>query len=490
MNRLKDTIWNKRLPTIVGSLFLIISLITIGWLSKNAIFFGSRAAVSNIPRNVQISNITDTTFTVSYITDDKVLGTVHYGTDQILTNVSLDDRDQQLGKTTPHWVHYVTVKALAPSTTYHFVITSADTNFPKDAAPYTITTASVKAAPPSQQQPLHGSIIRDDGSIPMEALAYVSSDTSQLISVLVSVDGSYTIPLATLRTKNLTDFVSLQPTTPLHLLLIDPKMQSEVSLLPSQANPIPQVILSKNYDFTVNTTPLSPSPTASEAATISGFPTTQGATSTVPQILSPEKEAKLTDQQPLFKGKAVPHATVEITIQSTQEITTTIQADSTGNWQYRPTVALTPGQHMITMKTRDSSGGFKTITRAFTVFAQGSQFTEPSISPSVTGTPAPSASATPTPTKKPFSTPTKTPTPTPTKIPTPTVFKTLSTTPTRMPTPTTLVTATPTLKPSVLTASPTKPPIPESGSSSLVLSIVGIVSTVGIGALLFFFTAL
>jgi len=83
---------------------------------------------------------------------------------------------------------------------------------------------------------------------------------------------------------------------------------------------------------------------------------------------------------------------------------------------------LAPGNHILTILTKGVDGAMQTITQSFTVYAAGSQFTEPSVSPIIsvapTATPTipvtPPAPASPTPTiviVSPTATPTATITP-------------------------------------------------------------------------------
>src|SRR5882724_51004 len=444
MNIVANNLLNKRLPSVVGLFFLVLSVTTIGWLSRNAILTGSKAAVSNIPKNVQISNISDLSFTVSYVTYDSVVGSVNYGKSQQTDQIALDDRDQETGNPAPHFVHHITLRHLDAATKYYFTLTSGDKNFSNNNTPYTVTTAPVLSDQAPVQAPVTGNVTLVDGSIPTEAIAYVSTDTSQLLSTLGATDGSYRLPLDTLRKKELNAFASLLPDITLHLLIVNQTAQSHVSLLRNQTENVPMITLSKEYDFAVSDLPLSPSPTASDSAsetiTPAAFPTSDEPTSTTPQIINPQDGESFKDPKPVFKGTAAPDAEVDIIIHSSEAISASVQTDSNGNWQYRPTTALTPGNHTITISTTDAQGFIKTITQSFVVYAEGSQFTEPSLSPaaSPTKTPTPTAKATPTSTPKPTTKPTATPTPT-TKV-TPTV--TVTTTPTTLATPT--LTKTPT----------------------------------------------
>jgi hypothetical protein len=482
MNIASHRILNKRFPSFVGFFFLLMAIGTIMWLSRNTILFGTKAATDNVPKDVRITNVTDTAFTVSYITDDNVLGSIKLGKSGQTDQVILDTRDISDGISKEYTVHYITARNLSPATEYTFTITSGSENFSNNATPYEVTTATKLTDQLSdltggeiESSTLTGKVILDDGTTPSEALVYVSSSDSQFFSTLVKPDGTYSLELTKLRNKTLSDLISLDLDSVLTMQVVNATKTSDISILYSQIDPVPLITLSKNYDFTLSDEPISSSPTASESATQdeeAEFPTTEQETSSTPQILTPDEEQEFKDQQPLFRGKAVPNETVTITINSEQTITATVTADNKGNWQYRPDVPLEPGTHTITMRTVDASGLMRVITQSFVVYAEGSQFTEPSVSPAT--------SATPTPTAKPTATPTAIPTntPAPTK---PGTTATATPSPTATPTPTKIAAA---------TISVTTPPIPVAGNTSLTLTILGIMAAIGIGALLFVFATL
>jgi hypothetical protein len=186
-----------------------------------------------------------------------------------------------------------------------------------------------------------------------------------------------------------------------------------------------------------------------------------------PQILVPIKDQAFDDRQPQFSGTALPNKTVDIVIQSTTTLKTTVKTDSSGNWAYRPQTPLTPGNHTITISTRDESGLLQTIIQSFVVHAEGSQFTE------VSGTPP-----TPSPT---ISLPTITPTTVPT-IPTglPTAIPTVVT-----PSPTLAISTTPIIiTGTTITIFPTVQPV----GNNLMLTSIGILTfAVIVSSMLFFF---
>ncbi len=463
MNNISKSILNKKLPPFTGLVLVLISLTTIFWLNRNVVLFGIKAAAGNEPKNIEISNVSDTSLTVSYTTDDKVPGTLAYATDQTLGKVGLDDRDQQTGTPTPYRSHHITLKSLEPGTKYLVSIVSGSEKFLNNSVPYTITTAPKFSGQPTSQTPLTGKVTLDDGSIPTEGIVYLTSDTSQLLSVPLKVDGSYLLPLNGILKKDLSSLDSFSSQTVLKLKILSSSLQSTVSLFANQTDPVPLIILSKNYDFTVSASPLDDS-IASGSATptivLTGLPSFEDATiASSPSILIPEADFKFKDQKPVFKGKALPNAVVQLSIHSSAEITTNVQADSLGNWEFRPVAPLDPGQHTIEVKSADNKGILQTITKSFTVYAEGSEFTEPSILPT-----------------KPI-TPTALPiTPSPTLNLTPTID------------PNSLLS--PTLSPTQATASPapTKPEIPKSGSDSTFAIAFFSMLSIAIGGILFFLT--
>lgn len=470
---------NKRLPSFLGFFFLLLAIGTITWLSRNAILFGTLAADDNTPKDVRVSNITDSSFTVSYVTDANVAGTLAVGTANQTNQVTLDDRDKKQNTPQEYTTHYITVTNLTPSTPYTFTITSGGETFQNGETPYQVTTGPPLTIESAANTIITGKVTHDNGTPATNVIVYVSAANSQVLSALTNNTGTYNLDLKTMRAANLTSLMALSAQSSLTVHIMDATKKSEASVLRGQANPIPLIVLSKNYDFAVSNEPLVPSPTATDSAELSGtpsvtpfsFPTTeQGEAGTAPQILTPQEKQQFIDQQPLFRGKALPNESVTITINSEHTVTATITADANGNWQFRPDEPLEPGTHTITIRTIDASGLMRSITQSFVVYAEGSQFTEPSVSPSAnpTNTPIPTATATPRATN----------TPTPTKT-------TATGTPGANPT----ATATPT-KAAAATISATTPPIPVTGNTSTILTIAGIISAVAIGALLLVFAAL
>lgn len=405
---------DRRFSKLLGLVVLILGVAATAALTITGITLFGHAAPTDNPENIRITNLTDTSFTVTYQTQASVIGSLSYGKDQLLGQVALDDRDQPSGTPTQHFLHSITVRTLLPQTKYYFSILSGKTTYLNNGILFTTTTGTQITTPPTTEEPLSGILAMPDGTKPQEALVYVTTDGGQTLSTLVKSTGLYVIPLNTIRTADLSSQLIFTKDTKLQLLAIgNDGSQSKAVLLAGQRNPVPIMILSNNYDFTLNTTPL-----ASTSALPVGFPqfaldTTVAAT---PEITTPKSGESFTDNQPLLQGQALPDATVNITIHS-DIITAQVTADKYGNWTYRPASPLSPGQHTITITTKDKYGILQTITKPFTIFWSGTEVAV-AATPSATPTFVPTAIPTKIPTPKPTATgvyPTQ-PVPTPTTV--------------------------------------------------------------------------
>lgn len=465
---MRNGLWDKRIPTLLGVVLIVIGITATSFLVQTGVITIGKAGPSETPENIRITNIADTSFTVSYTTQDSVLGSVSYGESMNLGNIAVDDRDQQSGNIKSYKIHYISVRNLKPSMKYYFTITSGQKTFSNNSNPFEVVTAKNINSPPSSQQPIVGKLILPDGTIPSESVVYLTTGSAQALSTLVKEDGSYIIPLNSLLNKDLTGYFSFSENSVIKMLITGTMHQSNVTVFAKQTNPVPIVTLSKDYDFTTNDFSPGSSEHSSASAQVS-FPSFSATSNSSkdPQILTPKEEEAFSDQQPLFKGVASPGATVKIIIHSPEEIQAQVKSDSAGKWIYRPDTKLSPGEHTIAITTQDKFGILKTITQSFTVYAEGTQVSQ-SATPSAT--PVITLTSTPTPSL------TLSLTPIPTFVLSPTPIPTTIPIPTSMPTPTQII------------APPTKGGLPPPGSSSAIIMGIGALAAMGTGAFLFFMT--
>ncbi len=442
--------WEKRIPTLLGILLITVSVGITTFFVNQGVIYKSNATSPQEPQNLRITNITDNSFTVSYVTNSQTVGSLNFGKNNTLGQNVSDDRDQ--GTLTNHTVHNITVTSLSPQTKYYFTIISGGQTYTNNGQLFEVTTGPLLSSP-DKQQTITGKVLLSNGNPPQEGVVYLTTENSDILSTLTKPDGSYSFSINLLRTKDLSSYYNFDQNTLIKMLAWGETSSSNVVFSFSQTQTIPTIILSKDYDFREGQVPL-----ASISAALENFPTFSTASASgsyKPAILSPKKGQEFTDQQPVFKGTALPNQNVEIIINSDQQIQTSIKSDSTGNWNFRPSAPLDPGTHTITILTKTASGILTTVTQSFVVYAAGQQ-----INPAV-----PSGTPTPTPTPVQIAVITSTPTPTPTLTPTPTEFIAVT-----------------------QTASPSASPLPPAGSPFIITAgILGIFIAL-IGGLLFLLT--
>ena len=122
---MKHKFLDKKIPTLIGILIIIVGIGLTTYLVKGDSIFELQASPRQNPENIKITNVTESSFTVSYSTDDSALGTLNYGENPAsLNNLVLDDRDQLTQKVSARNSHSITVKNLKEDTNYFFSITN------------------------------------------------------------------------------------------------------------------------------------------------------------------------------------------------------------------------------------------------------------------------------------------------------------------------------------------------------------------------------
>lgn len=254
---------------LFGFLLILIGTVITIFLVKNGSLFFISAGPGQDPKNVEITNVSDISFTLTYVTDDKIIGTLNYGTDPgNLDTVILDDRDQLSQSVNEYNTHSISVKNLEPDSVYYFTINSGDKTYPKNGSPYNIKTGALIEDQPSSKEPLSGKVLLPDGSSPTEGLVYLMINGAQKLSGYLKNDGNYTIPLNTLRNGSLNSYFSFSKNSIINIEVTTGTLFSSVSLLPDEINPVPVITLSNNYDFSGNNRDLKPIDTSGKG----GFP--------------------------------------------------------------------------------------------------------------------------------------------------------------------------------------------------------------------------
>jgi len=406
----------KRLPTILG-LLLVLGAIAGGVVMiKNGPDFFLKASPTLTPSQIKVTNITDNSFTVSWLTEDKTSGFVKYGTEQNLSFTGADDRDQLSGKTDTFNTHHITLKNLKPTTAYFFKIGSGGKIFDSNGQPYQITTAKTAKTSPANDV-AYGTVVNQSGQAVEGAIVYLSLANASPASTLTKASGSWVIPLNLIRSADLADWASYDKEASIEEIFIQAGALGTATVVATTKNdsPMPKITLGQNFDFRkiAEITPEEEKIQMEKQATESSkfaLEATPAASSTPTatadkelKIINPGQNEKLNTQKPEILGTAPAGETLTITIQSTATYSGTVKVDSQGNWKWSPPANLEPGEHTITASYLDKNGQEQTVSHTFLVLASGT-----SELPSLTATPSGEATPSPTPTASPSPTPTAT----------------------------------------------------------------------------------
>lgn len=453
---MKRPIWDVRIPTLFALLLVAGSI----WLTRYLLLQQSQtvgqASRDIQPQNVLTTDVSATSFTVTFTTKVPVLAGVRVSGPNLPTSVFFQD-SSQIDRSN----HRISIPNLNPSTEYEYAILLDGEAYPEEGS-YKLTTA-----PPFEDQlidPVYakGKVTLSDGAPANDTLVVLQNSNTQPLSTLTNDQGEYTFNLSLLRSKTLTTHPNLSSESVFTIMIYNKDLSSQAKVLYENIFEIPTLTLSHNYDFSQS---FQQNEIIDENDNSFVIPTPRN-TQTTLSILSPTEDESTIDERPVIRGTAPPNSVIDISLQPSR-IDSETTSDSSGRWQYRPPLNLPQGENNIVVQTKDESGITRSANRTFSIFPAGSQVSQ-SATPSGTLTPttAPTTGPSITPTTVPEVTPTSAVTLTPTVAPTtePTVFNT--------PTPTV---------PIITTITPTPP-----GSVSTLLITFSSVILIVAGATLLF----
>jgi hypothetical protein len=457
-----------KLPTIIGLLIALGGLISGVWLVGEQARRTALAAAEESPKKVVVSNISDTGFTVSWITDQAVSGFIQYAEGSSALDLVLpDERDQQKGTVDKYFTHLVNIRGLKPVTKIKFKIGSGgniygngDNTYEVDTGPQLTNTPTADVA--------YGQVVTGNGDPAEGALVYLRLPGAVVQSSLVKSSGSWVIPLSTTRKEDLGSFIKYDAAKEKLVLEVEDGQLGQARAIVQTGNdsPVPNIVMGTTNDFS---TP--------DTTVVSKFAPPMGdlmgeEPANKLSIIAPKADEKVNDKKPEIIGSAPAGAKVTIEIHSDTTITGTAVADKSGNFSFSVPQDLPPGEHTIIISAM-IDGAIQRVTKSFIVYAAG-ESTVPSYSSTPSATLVPTKKPTPTATPKPTAVPTATPIPTatpkPTAVPTQkaaVVSPTATVKPSSSPAPTIIPTAT--TKPSP-TIKPTATPIP---TKTVIISATG-----------------
>jgi len=368
------------IPTIIGILAVVGGLVAGVVLLNKPLRSLVGASPEETPKDVEITNISDTSFVVSWVTVKSTSGYVQYGEREKPELVISDDRDQERGEIGNYFTHLVSIKALKPETKYSFRIGSGRSLYDNAGSLYQTTTAAVAGRAPAADV-AYGQVVTASEDPVEGAIVYLTLPGAVVQAALTKPSGSWVIPLAVARSADLTSFAAYDPEKDRVEITVQAGTlgTASVNTTTGATKPVADITLGANRDEAV------PAPAAG-----SKFSALETGEELI--ILTPKFGERVNTQKPEIMGKAPAGTEITIKIESAKVFSKTLTVDENGEWTYSVPENLEPGEHTVTV-TSIVDGIAKTVKKSFVVEAAGV-----SNAPARVATPSASLRPTPRPT--------------------------------------------------------------------------------------------
>ena len=155
--------------------------------------------------SVQVTNLSDTGFTVIWVSAQKEAGLINYGTSSSsLSSEALDERDGATNRGT-YYVHSVSVSMVQPQTKYYFKVKSGGVEYSNT---YDVTTYATLSSPPPFES-VTGEVKNIPSTGELVIIGYITdkdgsgtTGSSNKISVLADDSGKWILSIADTRNTN------------------------------------------------------------------------------------------------------------------------------------------------------------------------------------------------------------------------------------------------------------------------------------------------
>jgi len=383
----------KRIPTILGLLFLLVCIAVGVYLSSNKVNIRSKASGDCKPINIQATNITHSSFAISFITSASCLSSVSIN-ERVIPNFSESSK-----------IHSFSIDNLKESTEYHYSIVSGGTNYEETS--YLVKTAKKPSGTPPVADIAWGKIYNPDKSPGAYSLIYIIIPEGSPLSALVTSNGNWNITFANSYNSGKSEWFTPPPNIDEDIYVISQDGQTtQITGNTSRNNPVPDIIIGQN-------TFASEQVDAPSVGNV-GLGDSQFSFGVV-TILNPKNGETIFTTRPDFFGTAKPNYNLSISLLGPVNAIGAPVSDSAGTWHWSPVSNLTPGNYTIQAGTAKHNFIVSTGSSSLAYTASGS---------GNLNTPTPTL--TPRPTEIPaYFSPTSTPVSTqiPTQIPTPRTYK-------------------------------------------------------------------
>jgi hypothetical protein len=232
----------KHIPTLLGIFILVFGIVS-GIILLNAKqIFKLGAKEDTGPKNFRVSNISDNSFTVSFVTPYEASSFIKIGTDRYFLGET-----QILRQTERNDTHYFDIENLLPEKEYFIYLNTNGTDYFLNE-PKTIKTG-VKLGDNINSQIIYGKVYSESGEEQEGAIVYLQSGSGSLLSAKTASDGSFAITASRSRSTDLTTYEKIDPEKTLIQILVQRGLlTSSVTTHLKNAQPLPPIILGNNLD--------------------------------------------------------------------------------------------------------------------------------------------------------------------------------------------------------------------------------------------------
>lgn len=369
--------WSQKIPVALGfGVLMLGALVGVVFLSEETGFL-PRAAPEYQPKMVEITNVGESTFSVSWMTQEATVGFIKLGNEAgNLSRTITDDRDQLTGSSGQYRTHYVTVKGLEPSRNYYFKVgTQGNSLYGTEEEQAYLVTTGPKLMAEKVSETAYGRVLTQVETPAEGAVVYLYLTGAAPVSALVKQNGQWVINLALIRKADLSGFVSYEAGTNQELVIrygLDDLAQ--VTLPAGEIQPAPTVILGKNDTVTE---PWSAAfPEESEGSELGGGPvilTGEEALSKLTIVVPHSDGAQISQSQPEFSGTAPANVGLTLVLHSDTVQTGTVGASKDGRWSWKPQKDLVPGNYSLTVSYAEGDETIYRLVRRFVVAPMNDQ---------------------------------------------------------------------------------------------------------------------
>ncbi len=376
------------MPTLLG---LVLVFLIVGVIALLVKLVGRQSDISNpslTPQRIIITNVTDTSFTVTWTTGQATTGAAKISEPKNKKGVFFDDRDKN-GRLALYTQHSVTVTNRDPKTQYDVELMINGQLYINRENPLKVTTAPDIGPAENSIPPISGTILFAENQPSKDALVYVSLEKGQLLSALVSSSGRWIVPLVSTRTTDLSQYIKNNERTTLMVRAVHGSDETTAITDTLNGSPVPTMIMGRTYDFRKIQAQKDSSLASAQVHKTSDV---LGVQSNQVLLATPVDGAALATKYPLISGTGVPGNTVAVVLGIVDPIAGQTTVDTHGTWRFTPPKPLGEGNQSVTITTTNTDNQPVAITHAFTIFKSGTQVLG-SATPSATLAPTPTATA-------------------------------------------------------------------------------------------------